>query len=381
MKKCILLFFILLPCAAIAKADLRNFVVIGDSIAAGYQSGTISPSSQQNSFPALIANQAGIGFILPSLTTPPPPVPNNLAVPGERVCDTLSYASVQSNPFAVLHNVKLGANTTQISLAESSNPSILLVEIGANDVLLHAIVKENIVISIMVQYTGLTAEEIQVGLAQGDPVLIGLATQISNGLSADPEYKDVFLTSTADFTMCYNDLMNRIGNMLSKPSTVVLNIPDIMGTAYIKLLISEGILSDYDKTIMPSRLNEFNMVIANNAASHNAQLLDTFGITQNIATKGIIVGGQRLNPNLYCGITSLDGVHPTNTLDGILANNVIKLLNSKFSAGIPPLSVEQIAKVDPLIDLQLCAYPTKPPAAFSSMRKAMNAMGHPNNGK
>ena len=48
-------------------------------------------------------------------------------------------------------------------------------------------------------------------------------------------------------------------------------------------------------------------------------------------------------------VSSLDGVHPTNTAYAVIANEFIKTLNREFSAGIPPVSVAQIAKTDPLI--------------------------------
>lgn len=373
-----LLLCFLLPSVVSAKADLNNFVVIGDSIAAGYQSGTISPALQQTSFPALIAQQAGLSFILPSLVSPPPPIPNNLAVPGERVCDTLSYNSVLSNPVAVLHNVMLGSGNTQISLAESSSPTTLLIEIGANDVILHAVVKQNIVEGRIAEITQLPVDQVQAGLAQGDPGLLYLAQLISNFISDDPNLKDIFLTSTADFQSCYAQLMQRTSLLPNNSATIVLNIPDVMGSAYVKLLISQGILNSYDVSVMQSRVTEFNNIIASTAKLSNAELLDVFKITQDIEKSGFVVGGQRLNNDFYCGVTSLDGIHPTNTTSALLANKVIQLLNSKFAAGIPMLSLAQVAAVDPLINLDLCASSTLPGSGKNKdVQNAINSMIKP----
>ncbi len=68
-----------------------------------------------------------------------------------------------------------------------------------------------------------------------------------------------------------------------------------------------------------------------------------------IQDKGFVAGGQRLTTDFLGGIFSLDGVHPTNTGYAIIANAFIKELNRGFAAGIPPVSVEQIQKVDPLV--------------------------------
>ena len=49
------------------------------------------------------------------------------------------------------------------------------------------------------------------------------------------------------------------------------------------------------------------------------------------------------------GLFSLDGIHPTNTGYAIIANEFIKAMNRSLAAGIPPVSVEQVSKTDPLI--------------------------------
>lgn len=375
----------LISSTAFPSADLRNFVVIGDSLAAGYQSGTITPSSQQHSFPVLIAQQAGVNFTVPTLVPPPilTPIPNNLAVPGERVCDTLSVTSVAQNPIAVLHNVMLGSNNTQVSLAQSSQPTTLLVEIGSNDVFLYAIIKQNIVLQQIAALTGLTISQIELGLAQGDPTLVALATAISaqvpSPITLNPQY-GVFPTPVDTFTTCYANLMDSIANLSSKPAVVISTIPDVMTSPYIKLLSAEGILNNNDLTLIQSRLTTLNQVITAQASSRGVVLYDAYAALHEIGLTGYVVGGQRLNTNFYCGVFSLDGVHPTNTIDGAIANDYINVLNSNYGAGIPPLSVVQIEKVDPLIDLPLCASPTSPAGAFNSnVQQAIHSMNNPGN--
>src|ERR1035437_1877130 len=60
-------------------------------------------------------------------------------------------------------------------------------------------------------------------------------------------------------------------------------------------------------------------------------------------------GGQRLTTGFMGGLFSLDGIHPTNTGYAIIANEFIKTMNRSLLAGIPPVSVEQVNKTDPLI--------------------------------
>jgi lysophospholipase L1-like esterase len=46
---------------------------------------------------------------------------------------------------------------------------------------------------------------------------------------------------------------------------------------------------------------------------------------------------------------SLDGLHPTNTGYGIMANEFIKDINHAFQANIPLADVSDIAEHDPLV--------------------------------
>jgi hypothetical protein len=68
-----------------------------------------------------------------------------------------------------------------------------------------------------------------------------------------------------------------------------------------------------------------------------------------IAQNGYNAGGHKLTTAFLGGIFSLDAIHPTNTGYAILANEVIKTMNRQLGAGVPPLSIEQVAATDPLV--------------------------------
>jgi len=93
----------------------------------------------------------------------------------------------------------------------------------------------------------------------------------------------------------------------------------------------------------------YNISIAALAAKFGATLVDLNGLFAHISAHGYEVGGQRLTTDFLGGLFSLDGLHPTNTGHAIVANETIKTMNEKLGTGIPPLSVEQIAKTDPLV--------------------------------
>jgi hypothetical protein len=93
----------------------------------------------------------------------------------------------------------------------------------------------------------------------------------------------------------------------------------------------------------------YNAEIANEAAANGATLVDIYSLVNDLAANGLMVGGQKLTTGFMGGLFSLDGIHPTDTGYAVIANEFIKTMNRSFSAGIPPASVEQVYKTDPLI--------------------------------
>jgi lysophospholipase L1-like esterase len=98
-----------------------------------------------------------------------------------------------------------------------------------------------------------------------------------------------------------------------------------------------------------SAITAYNGVIAARAEAKGAVVVDISSLLEGIAEHGFKVGGQRLTTQFLRGIFSLDGIHPTNTGYAIIANEFIKTMNRQLSTDIPPLSIEQVAKQDPLL--------------------------------
>jgi hypothetical protein len=140
----------------------RSYVAIGNSITAGWQSGGINDSTQQQAYPRLLAIQMGTPYQYASLVAPgcPPPVNNfqtqarvgtgstgttclvrstasvtdflnNVGVPDARVLDPVSPSTVASN---ALTTIILGGKT-QVQRALDARPTFVSIWIGANDVL------------------------------------------------------------------------------------------------------------------------------------------------------------------------------------------------------------------------------------------------------
>ena len=152
-----------------AQIAFSTYVSIGDSLAAGYESGSLVKTHQVNSVPALLARQAGVsGFQMPLISEPgiPPEltlvslssslpviVPkstsygtpenlslgrpyNNLAVPGATLGDSLTKITDGGSG---MHDIILRGLGPQIAQAVAQRPSFVTLWIGNNDVLLAAI--------------------------------------------------------------------------------------------------------------------------------------------------------------------------------------------------------------------------------------------------
>src|SRR5579871_799150 len=146
-------------------------VVIGDSLSAGFQNGSLLDSQQPNGWASLVAKQAGFTLTLPLIASPgapavlelisvgPPPViqqasgtttgrdnpdeqPADLAVHGHTLTDLINYTppGLLTNDEDIITDfvlgLPLGNDKSQMNEAIQLNPTALFVWIGNNDALL-----------------------------------------------------------------------------------------------------------------------------------------------------------------------------------------------------------------------------------------------------
>src|SRR6267378_410470 len=145
----------------------ERYVSMGNSITAGFQSGGINDSTQQQSYAVLLAQGMRSPFFSPLLNrpgcpppitnvfaqpaptrvgggtattcalrkipNPPPPYISNTAVPGAEVEDILSNSDTASNPNTLTQFILGGLTQTQ--MLERAHPTFVSIWIGNNDVL------------------------------------------------------------------------------------------------------------------------------------------------------------------------------------------------------------------------------------------------------
>ncbi len=368
--------------ASLKKADLSRLVVVGDSLSAGFQNGSLLGSQQLHGYAALVAAQAGMELPLPLIAEPgipndltlvdpgPPPVVEreagissgrinptfqamNLAVPGANVRDALT--SRPDCAFDDFTDIILGLpepcffggeSRSQVEWAEALAPTTILVWLGNNDVLGAALAADASLVTPAEDFKQ-TYEEVMDRLAATGATLV-----VANipDITAIP-----FLTSAEEVAVQIGLPLAVVGPILGigpgdflTPDAFLL-IGDILRGTTPGPLPANVVLDAGEVAVVRSAMEEFNAFIAAQAHAKGAALVDIHELLDSAETGGIVVWGGRLTTAFLGGLFSLDGVHPTNTGYALIANKFIRALNTQFAAGIPPVSVRQIQVSDPLV--------------------------------
>ena len=362
------------------KADFSRFVVAGDSLSAGYQNSQLIESGQVHGYANVIATQAGVSLKLPLL--PPPGYPQitieqghavatglahqprlnteqtlDVAVPGFTVGALVGLPSScppdPTNPIAVMAaeilnpNCSTNPGPTELAEAVSLKPTTAILWIGSNDALFSIL------------FGGAPTDRLTFS---GLHSLATTTMAQASGHLVVANIPDVTLTP-------YLTSVPKLADILSLPLPTVYAVfglhPGDMVTPYAFETIqamgsSLSVLPDSDSqgpvVIRAATLSQiraavlgYNAVIAAEAAANGATLVDIYSLINDLAANGVVVGGQKLTTEFMGGLFSLDGIHPTNTAYAIIANEFIKTMNRSLRAGIPPVSIEQVSKTDPLI--------------------------------
>lgn len=366
-----------------ARADLSRLVVVGDSLSAGFQNGSLLDSQQVHGYAALVASQARAELTLPLIASPgipnvlvlnpaPPPVlvrapgastgrtnpgvqATNLAVPGARVTDALSTrpdAAFDDLTDLVLGlpGVLGGVSLSQVEWAEALRPTTILVWLGANDVLGAAIAGDASLVTPVATFRAAYREVMARLDATGATLVVGNIPDVT----VIP-----FLTPAEAVAEGAGMPLDVIGPALGlaagdfvTPEAAPLIEAALVAWAQGQTpspLPPNVVLDAAEVATIRAAVRRFNRIIAEEATRHGAALVDVHEILEDADARGIVVAGQRLTTEFLGGLFSLDGIHPTNTAYGVIANAFIQALDQSFGARIPPISLRDIKRDDPLV--------------------------------
>jgi hypothetical protein len=350
----------LFACACLAQAQSPPpLVAMGDSITEGVQSLDASGRTQPNTYPNLIAGQMGVSFPLPLIQSGPLSIVNNvrgrrrvdpnalasdLAVSGETVSDILKLVAGQ--PIDDEADLVLQPRTgSQMQIAQSLQSPFTLCWAGNNDVLLAVTIWYHLDASQMTSVQQFTADYAH--------LIAGLASWNTKAVVAT--IPDV---TSVGFLMNRQDLVVFLGNDYGLPDGSYTTAPTAL---LIKLgLVDPSILQDPNFVLdaaevatIQQRIQTFNQIIKTDAAAAGLAVADVYAALLEAQQNPPVFNGLALTRRYNGGLLSLDGVHPSDTAHGLIANVFIGAANQTYGLGIPLLTQDQltqIADADPFID-------------------------------
>jgi len=364
-----------------AQTNFTTYVSVGDSLAAGFESGSLVETHQNRSAPALIARQAGVqGFQQPLVSEPgiPPeltlvslvPVPviapkaatagapknlalarpyNNLAVPGATSVDALTRTTDAGG----LHDLILRGLGTQVQQAVALRPTAITLWIGNNDVLGAALRGRAV--------DGVTLTPTATFRATYGQIVAALKTTGAFIVAANlPDVTTIpFVTtirpyvvnpSTGAPVLIGGARVPLIGPSGSLPSTALvtlaastllgqgIGIPTALGGPGAPLP-DEVVLDPSEIAIIQAHVAANNQAIREICGAANIPVLDVNGVLRELATTGRHIGGITLNGAfLVGGVFSYDGIHPNDVGYALVANEFIRVINAS-GGSLPPVDL------------------------------------------
>lgn len=379
-------------------ADFTSYVAIGNSLTAGYQSAALTSTTNDFSYPNLIAQQVGTAFEQPEIADPgigayfdlgggilqlrqisiPPvitpdtltvaqfsnpasmltnathPAPyNNLGIPGALAIDIPTATSTATAPSASpFFDLVLRGLGTTVDQALMLNATFATVWLGNNDVLGYAtsggtnppapMPAANVEAAIGAVVAQLDAAGVKMAIANlPDMAAIPYFTTVKPYLTVTGTSVPVLDgQGNKQFFLGPDGFLTDADMIVLTAQTVMAPPPEGPGQGSVIALEDQYVLSAAEQAIAQAAVDAYNVAIAGIAAQYGLALVDINSLFDSIVAEGIDYGGLDLNAGfLSGGIFSLDGVHPTNVGQAVVANEFIAAINTTYNADIPLVSV------------------------------------------
>ncbi|SDY40200.1 GDSL-like Lipase/Acylhydrolase [Hymenobacter psychrophilus] len=427
-------------------ADFSNYIAVGNSLTAGFSDGGLYLEGQQQSFPAILAQQFatvgggefvqplfgagqenGSGYLRLANIVNGLPVTasvntnlalrqgataarplytkftgqiNNLGVPGIRLSDieTAGYGSVLGNPFFERITPDAQATQTYLQRVAASNPTFFTNWLGNNDVLGFATAggaansltsvadftdKNSKVIDALTATgaKGVVATipdvttipffttvgpsfrtTLEAGKVSGLVIQTGAAPGGATSANRKPittgDIKAVDGTGRQLFTLLSSPFLPLVGTKTGRPWRYVYGQSGQPAAGFPLFLAAYGIdttaafgvsagnpipslfvLDDVEQGQVRTATNNFNAAIKTKAAAKGLAVFDANAFFSTVASNGLVVNGVNNTAGFVSGnLFSLDGVHPTPRGYAVVANEMIKVINSTYGAKVPTVN-------------------------------------------
>lgn len=382
--------------------DWSRLVVVGDSLSAGVQNFSLLDVQQPNGYASLLAKQVGTDLTLPLVSFPglpnvlelvnpgPPPViepdpsttipmrenptvqNTDVSVPGITLNQALTVRpvaqigpttpSVQIFATYVLGFPSLlsGNAPTEIELATQLKPTTVIEWLGNNDALVPALIGQLNTLTpvdsfardyetVLDRLTATGARIITANIPDVTEVAYFMpVSEIAQeyGLSVPAVMERLGIGPQDSVRITGAGFVDQIlTGQMAGPLPATCPSPEAgLSTSGIPCVLTAA-----QALQVRSAVSCYNLIIAAESLAHGAVVVDIKGLVDSLYQKGYKIGGNTLNLDFLGGIATLDGIHPTDTAYGIIANKFIDTINGRWGTHIPDVNLNPIAAQDPLI--------------------------------
>jgi lysophospholipase L1-like esterase len=375
--------------------NFSNTIFLGDSLTAGFQSGSLLDTLQVHGWAPLVATQAKFNIVQPLIAYPGAPNVLQLVSLGPPPVIT----AVCPPPMTPACGTTTGRDNFATQVTDLAVPGALLNDVMNTVPLANPATGQQQLNQLVLGFPGLGYGQAlsQFGFAvQAQPTTIFLWIGNNDALIADETGMPSSMTSVANFTTQYQALITQLTTM-TPAHLVIANIPDVTQVPYLQpaaLILGEysqatglptsvlsgllgivpgdyvnpaglaqiplilggtqkgpitdaGVLSAAEVVTVQAQVAAFNQVIAAQAQAANATLVDINALFKQVSTSGLTINGYTGTTAFLGGFFALDGIHPTNTGYAVVANTFIDTMNAAFKTTIPDVALGSVAAADP----------------------------------
>jgi lysophospholipase L1-like esterase len=362
-------------------------VFLGDSLTAGYQSGSLLDTAEVHGWAPLFAAQAGFPITQALIAYPGAPA-------------TLLLKSVSPLVLATAPGTTTGRDNPAVQVTDLAVPGAFLNDIANTVPLAQPAAGQEQINQLVLGFPGLGLGQdySQASFAvQAKPTTIFLWAGNNDALVADLTGTPNSMTSVSDFTSQYAALIRELTSQTSA-HLVMGNIPDVTLVPYLQpaaLILGEysaatgypvatlsalfgitagdyvtpeglaeitailagkqatplsdaGVLTAAEVVTVQANVTAYNQVIAAQAKIAGATVVDINALFSNLAANGLTINGYTGTNAFLGGFFSLDGIHPTNTGYAVVANTFIDASNASSKTTIADVNLAAVAAADPL---------------------------------
>lgn len=356
-----------------AQTNFTSYVALGDGFTAGFSNGSLVESHQRRSFPALIAQQAGVsGFeqplvgdpgipaelVLVSLVPPvvgakatSPGAPlrrnlarpyNNLGIPTATVADLLTR--VTDGGSGGFHDLVLRGRGTALEQGLSLRPTTLTLWTGTADVMAAVVngrAVEGVTLTPLASFRAAFQSVVNAVKASGAFVVVANVPDVT-ALPYATTIQPIVVNPTTGAPVRVNGqtvpLLGANGPLPSNSLVTLAASPLLLRGDGIpaaaggsgRPLPDEAILDLAEASAIRERVGQFNLAIAEICQGAAIPVLDLNAFYAGLATEGRVVGGITLTSAfLTGGLVGYDGLHPTDLGYVLLATEWIRFINAR----------------------------------------------------